>query len=152
MNPIIIILLDVLMLVLLMGTIVSAWRLQSRFKVLKDVHKDFEKLMLQFDESTRRADQGIKTLHRTAEQAGSVLQTQIDRAQSLYDDLSTMAGAAENVARRLDQASASLSQQRSSSAQSAAVSRAESAAAEPIPPDPRSRAERELLQALNKKE
>lgn len=152
MNPIVIILLDVLMLVLLMGTIVSAWRLQSRFNVLKDVHKDFEKLMVQFDESTKRADHGVKTLQRTAEQAGSILQTQIDRAQSLYDDLSTMTGAAENMARRLDQASASLSQQRSSPAQSPAASRAESAVAEPALPDPRSRAERELLQALTKKE
>lgn len=126
-------LLDALLLILLTGTIVSALRLNGRLKNLRDVRQDFAQMIAQFDDATRRADNGIKALQIAARQSGESLQPQLDRAVTLRDELAIMLDSAENLAKRLERAPAA----------AAPVS-----APPPPTPDPRSKAERELLRAL----
>ncbi len=131
-------LLDGLLLVLLTGTIVSATRLNARLKALRDVRQDFAQMVAQFDDATRRADNGIKALQVAARQSGDTLQPQLDRAVQLRDELAIMLDSAENLAKRLER----------STPTAATAPTTPTATPTPPPPDPRSKAERELLRAL----
>ena len=130
-------LIDGIMLVLLVLVLVSTITLSSRLKVLRDSRKDFENMVRQFDEASRRADGGIKALQVAASKSGEGLQEQLERARRLRDELSSMIESADSLARRLE---------------AAAPKGAEAARAAAEPPlQARSKAEQDLLRAMGQK-
>lgn len=131
-------LLDGIMVVLLALTIVSVWVLAGRLKYLRDSRQEFEAMVRQFDEATRRADSGLKALQAAASKSGDGLQQQLDTARRLRDELSSMIDSAESLARRLESNASSV----------AKPLQAEAKAAEAARVDPRSKAELDLLRAM----
>jgi|GEM_PF-949219 len=130
-------LMDGIMVVLLVLVLISTMTLSARLKILRDSRKDFEVMVRQFDEATRRADSGIKNLQSAASKTGEGLQLQLDQARRLRDDLSSMIESAENLASRIE----------------SAVPRGAEAvrASEPLTASPRSKAEQDLLRAMGTK-
>lgn len=185
MSPTLTLLLDVLLLLLLAGTIFVAVKLNARLKILKDVRKDFDQMIVRFDEASRRAELGVQSLQNAARDSGQNLQKRLDRAETLQDDLSIIIETAENIATRLERGASQASSamggvgggsssrvsprergpgsnyspsEKSSTGgydtprRSSPMSRPAESPAPAATPDPRSRAERELLQALLKGE
>lgn len=129
--------LDGIMVVLLALTIISVWVLAGRLKYLRDSRKDFENMIRQFDDATKRADAGIKGLQIAASKTGEGLQSQLDHARSLRDELSIMIESADSLARRLEGASSAGKQPEAKTAELGKAG-----------PDPRSKAEMDLLRAM----
>ncbi len=134
-------LIDLIMIVLLVLMIASTIPLNARLKTLKDSRKAFEALAQQFEASSQRADASIKSLHQAALNTGDDLQKTIADAKALRDELSIMIDSADRLAHRLG-----------SAASTAPAPQAKPAPADVGPatpqPDPRSKAERELMSAL----
>lgn len=94
--------LDSLIVVLLAATIVYAAILNHRLTRLRDNRIEMERATRSFAEAAAKADAGIKGLKRTADETGSALQKDIERAQALRDELAFIVEAAEAVAARLE--------------------------------------------------
>ena len=152
-------LLDGVIIVLLLGTIITASVLSSRLRILRDSRKDFQEMIAKFDQATARAEAGVKSLLANAHKAGDELQGRLDRARTLRDELSSMIESADSLARRLESASVNTRAGARTSDKPAAseppLSTQQRGIPEPppvAPPDPRSKAERDLLRALGRKE
>lgn len=90
--------LDVLVAVLLAVTIGYAVVLNKRLGKLRGDKKDLEKLAAKFGESTSRAEESIETLRHTAD----LLQSGIDKAQALRDDLTFLIDRGDQAADSLE--------------------------------------------------
>ncbi len=90
--------LDVLVAVLLAVTIGYAVVLNKRLGKLRGDKKDLEKLATKFGESTSRAEESIETLRHTAD----LLQSGIDKAQALRDDLTFLIDRGDQAADSLE--------------------------------------------------
>ncbi len=147
-------LLDGIIIVLLLGTIITASVLSSRLKILRDSRKDFQEMIAKFDQATARAEAGVKSLLANAHKAGDELQGRLDRARTLRDELSSMIESADSLARRLESASSRVSDKSKPAASEPPLSTQQRNIPEPPPvaPDPRSKAERDLMRALGRKE
>lgn len=131
--------LDGVMVVLLALTIISVWVLAGRLRYIRDSRQQFEGMIRSFDEATKRADGGLKALQAAASKSGEGLQSQLDRARALRDELSIMIESADSLARRLE--AAAPGKAAAPDARGAEVGRASG-------PDPRSKAEMDLLRAM----
>lgn len=157
--------LDVAVVVLLVVTIGYAINLNRQLVRLRDSKAELEDLVRGFADATQRAEAGVEGMKHMAADTGERLQATVDRAQAIRDELQFMVEAADSLASRLE---GTITQQRPA-AQAAPPRQAAPAhpaprapAPEPAPPaaDPRrrpadpataearSRAERELMQAL----
>ncbi|WP_119678616.1 DUF6468 domain-containing protein [Indioceanicola profundi] len=148
------ILLDLVVICLLIATIVYAIRLNRQLTAVKESRSELEGLVKGFAEATAQAEAGVKGMRRAASESGELLQSQILKAQDLKEELEIIVQSADGLANRLEAASGK--------ARQAAMS-AQSPAPAPVPPapparlapgpsanaaEPRSKAEKELLQAL----
>lgn len=133
--------LDGLMVVLLALTIISVWVLSARLKYVRNSRQEFEGLIRQFDEATKRADTGVKNLQAAAGKAGQDLQDVLSRARNLRDELGIMIESADSLARRLENAAPA-------KAAAPAAPPLEVGKAEPAGRDLRSKAEMDLLRAM----
>lgn len=169
-------LLDVVIVGLLVATIIYALRLNRQLSAVKESRAELEELVKGFAEATAQADSSVKGMRRTAQESGEALNSLINRAQTLKEEMELIVQAADMLANRLESASgkarAAVMPTASPSAapltatpvgtRPVAAPAARPAAASPAPqqsvpptpgmaggaPEPRSRAEKELLQAL----
>lgn len=148
MNPYAGIILDIIILCVLAATIIHARRLSRQFAEMQQGRKTFEKLIESINQAAARADGATKSLREAAQQGGDRLQDRINTARGLADELEIIVQAGDSLAERLE-----------------GLARRTSAPREPVPhrdenrtdkiPDaraePRTRAEKELLDALRAK-
>lgn len=78
------------MALLLLVTILYCWRLNMRIRVLQDSRSDLARIIREFDESTRRATQSIAEIHEATRRLSDNIQHKIDKANFLADDLQYM--------------------------------------------------------------
>jgi seryl-tRNA synthetase len=93
--------LDVIVALLLAATIVYAALLNRRLQSLRANRSEFEAMIGEFNEATRRAEGAIQTLRMSAEQTAKTLSTQVEKAQALRDELGFMMTRADTAADRL---------------------------------------------------
>ncbi|NBC31464.1 MAG: hypothetical protein GVY13_02190 [Alphaproteobacteria bacterium] len=93
--------LDSLVIILLMATIFYAAVLSRRLSQLRRHRKDLDGAIRSLAEAAARADNGIKGLKHTAEETGNRLQSQIDRANALRDELALLVDSGDALAERL---------------------------------------------------
>jgi hypothetical protein len=93
--------LNILIAALLVAVIVYAVILNRKLGGLRDHKADFEKLLAAFDESTKRAENSVKTLKASAEQQMKALQQPVQRAEAMRDELAFIVKRADEVAERL---------------------------------------------------
>ncbi len=94
--------LDSLIVVLLLATIFYCIVLNRRLGRLRSSRAELERATRAFAEAAARADAGIKGLRRTAEESGSGLQQEVQRADGLREEMHMLVEAAESLAKRLE--------------------------------------------------
>ena len=97
-------LINIVVICLLVPTIVFAIILNKRLEVLRNSRADLGRLIEAFNDATTRAESGIPRLKQAADSAGGLLRDQIQKAQTLRDDLAFMIERADAAARRLESA------------------------------------------------
>lgn len=93
---------DIAIIALLVPTIIYTWLLNKRLRAMRQSKQEMEKLIEAFNQSTIRAETGIPRLRAAAEGSGQKLQTQVEKARSLRDDLAFMVEKAESMANQLE--------------------------------------------------
>ncbi len=95
---------NIVVICLLVPTIVFAVVLNKRLEVLRNSRADLGRLIEAFNDATTRAESGIPKLKQAADSAGGLLKDQIQKAQTLRDDMAFMIERADVVIRRLEEA------------------------------------------------
>lgn len=142
MNPYVGLIFDLLILAALGATIFHALRLSKQFTKMQADRKAFEQLIAAMNVASSRAEAAIKAFKDTALDSGDKLQEKINTARGLTDELEIMIQAGDSLADRLG---------------AAAEKGRKGALPEPNAPtaraaEPRSRAEKELLEALKSRQ
>ncbi len=96
-------LLDGLVAVLLAVTVGYCVVLHRRLGALRDSQTEMENLLAAFADATESARRGVAELRAAGDQVGQELQTRVDAARSLRDELEMIADAGNDLADRLDQ-------------------------------------------------
>jgi hypothetical protein len=94
--------LEIVLIVLLAATLFHALRLERALGVLKRDRAELEALIVGFNDSTRKAEQGIDRLRQTADGAGRQIARQIEVANGIKEDLAFLGDRGERLAERLD--------------------------------------------------
>ena len=95
---------NIVVICLLVPTIVFAVVLNKRLEILRNSRADLGRLIEAFNDATTRAESGIPRLKQAADSAGGLLRDQIQKAQTLRDDMAFMIERADAIVRRLDDA------------------------------------------------
>lgn len=137
--------LDLAVLAALAATIFYAVRLGRYFATLKADRADMQKLVASLDLAAARAESAVRLMKEAANTDGRQLHDQINRGRAMFDELALMIEAGDNLADRLSAAA-------EKSRKAAIPTPAASIPPPPPPPPetggPRTRAERELAEAL----
>lgn len=148
MSPYIGLAFDIIILVALAVTMWRATQLSRQFERMQADRKAFEQLIGALNLAASKAEGAIRSIKDTAIESGSTLQDKVTRARGISDELEIMVQAGDNLAERL-QALAEKSRQAAGRESAAAEERASAA---PAGAQPRTRAEKELLEALKAKQ
>lgn len=145
MSPYVSLAFDVVIFLALAATIFYAWRLTRQLDKIHSDRKAFEQLIQALDLSSSRAEAAIRALKETAAGSGDHLQERINAARSLSEELEIMVQAGDNLAERL--------QILAEKGRKAVMPEShETVIDEPaFHAQPKTRAEKELLDALRKK-
>jgi hypothetical protein len=129
--------------ILLVATIFYCILLNRRLAALRRNEDELRNAVASFNEAAARAEAGVSWLKKTGEEIGDALKDQIEEAGALCDDLAFVTERGEKLVDRLSE---------SISAQRGAPRPGHTAAAEAPGEGPYelSRAERELLDALDR--
>jgi hypothetical protein len=133
--------LDIVVLAALAATIAQGFRLSRQFNRIQADRQIFEQLIQSLNLALARADAAIKGIRETASTSAMGLQEKIAKASALGQELEIIVQAGDNLADRLSR----LSEE----------GRKAHTAPEPQAEDktpPRSRAEKELIEALKSKQ
>lgn len=95
---------DLVFIVLLIMMIFYSVRLNRQLKIFRDYRSDFKLIMKQFNQSFGKADTSIKGLHDLANGSHKDLNSQIEAAQTLSEELKFMVESADRIATRLEKA------------------------------------------------
>ncbi len=82
--------LDGLVAVLLGVTIYYCGKLNKRIRILQDSKSELAGLIMKFDESTQMATRSIHEIHNASKKINESIQTKLDKANYIADDLSFM--------------------------------------------------------------
>lgn len=93
---------DALIALLLVATIAYAAVLNRKLGVLRDAKSEMEALIVSFSESTERAGSGVESLKQEAGRSGKALQSKVEAARGLVDDLGFLIETGTKLADRLD--------------------------------------------------
>lgn len=93
---------NIVVICLLVPTIIFAIILNKRLEVLRNSRADLGRLIEAFNDATTRAESGIPRLKQAADSAGGLLREQIQKAQTLRDDMAFMIERADTIVQRLE--------------------------------------------------
>jgi hypothetical protein len=143
--------LDGLIVVLLCATVVYAATLNRRIVRLRDNRAELELAARAMADAAAKADAGIKGLKLTAGSVGAAIQSDIEKARTLRDELTFLVEAGEAMAGRLEAAASGIGR-------AAEESRPRSADPQPAKADPKvkrnapegrtDRAKRDLMKTI----
>lgn len=138
---------DVAILAALGATIFHALKLSKQINQMQADRRAFESLISALNVAASRAEAAIKAFKETATDSGDRLQDKINKGRAMADELEIVIEAGDNLAERLTQ--------KASKARRPADEEIDAPTAAPAPKagmEPRSRAEKELLEALRAKQ
>jgi hypothetical protein len=153
-------LLDLVLMGMVGAGLVQASRLIKHLSILKQGRIDMERFVHEFNATVIRAEAGIKGLRSAARDSGDDLEKLVEKSVMVRDELQFIVESADKIAERLSAAASTavrpemkMSEARSatkSAQQASAPAPTSSAPKTEAAPAPSSRAEKELLQALQK--
>ncbi len=91
-----------LLVVLLIAALLYGMRLEKKLKALRDTQAGFAEAVRMLDQAAARAETGLDTLRRTAEDAHDGLHSRITKARELKAELEGLVARAERAALNLD--------------------------------------------------
>jgi hypothetical protein len=144
MNPTLGLVIDILLFCALCGTAFYSFRLSRQFAKLQADRKAFEQLIQALNVASARAEAAVRSIKEAAQGSGEHLQEKITTARGLSAELEIMVQAGDNLAERLS----SLAEK----GRKAHAATDSTAPAETIETAPRTRAEKELLEAVKAKQ
>ncbi len=147
---------DVLLMVMLLATMLVAFRLERALGVLRRDRASLEKLVQNFNDSTAQAENGIEKLQAAAQSTGRDIGRHIDQARRLESDLQFLISRAEKMADKVEAGLTSSKRIASAEARSStdslspkpSFSLSSTLGAAEAEAKPRSQAEKDLLLAL----
>lgn len=140
MSPAVNLSLNIAILAALAVTIFYCFRLSRQFNQMRADRKAFESLIQSLNLASAKAEASIRSFREAAVGNGDVLQDKINKSRALSDELEIMIQAGDNLANRL---------------QSLAEKSRKATTGDTTPstePQPRTRAEKELLDAVKAKQ
>lgn len=145
-------LLNILILVALGVTIFYCLRLSRQFNQMRADRKAFEALIQSLNLASARAEGSIHSFKEVAVGNGDILQDRINKARAMAEELEIMVQAGDNLADRL-QTLAEKSRKASTDTSMPETKQPLAAEARYSPAaEPRTRAEKELLEAIKAKQ
>lgn len=93
--------LDVVVAALLVATIGYAAVLNRKLRNLRANKSEFEAMIAEFNEATRRTEGSIQALRLAADQTAKALSVQVERGQALRDELTFLTSRADGAAERI---------------------------------------------------
>ncbi len=93
--------LDVVVAALLVATIGYAAVLNRKLRSLRANKAEFEAMIAEFNEATRRTEGSIQALRLAADQTAKALSVQVERGQALRDELTFLTSRADGAAERI---------------------------------------------------
>jgi len=97
---------DGIVILLLAITIATAWRLHRRLRDIRRAQASFQDMIDDFNNATTAADRAVMGLKTAVADKGEQLSTKVAQGQSLFDELSFMVDAGNNLADRLERLAA----------------------------------------------
>jgi hypothetical protein len=94
--------LELVLVVLLGGTLFQAIRLERALGILKRDRASLESLVVGFNTSTHQVESGIQQLRSAADGSGRQIEAQLAQSLSLKDDLAYLTERGDRLADRLD--------------------------------------------------
>lgn len=94
--------LDIILTLLLAVTISFCWKLNTRIRILQDSKSELAQLIRQFDESTERATHSIVEIQNASKKITESMQTKLQKANYLADDLHFMIEKGTKIADQLE--------------------------------------------------
>lgn len=137
--------LDFVILAVLAVTIIHARTLSKQFEATQADRRAFEQLIQSLNLAASRAESAIRSLKEAATESGDALQERVNKARALADELEIMVQAGDTLAERLGTLA-----EKSRKAATPEPTHEASAAARAA--QPRSKAEKELIDALKAKQ
>ena len=95
-------LINLLIIVLLVPTIIYAYKLNKNLTILRENQNSLARLVASLNEATTKAENSIPKLRNATEISSQNLKDVVDNAQTLKDDLSFINERADNLAERLE--------------------------------------------------
>ncbi|MFO1241941.1 MAG: DUF6468 domain-containing protein [Rickettsiales bacterium] len=95
-------LLNILVTSLLGVTIFYCLKLNKRIRILQDSKSELAQLIEKFDMSTQQATYSIQEIHKASKKINENIQTKLDKANYLADDLAFMIEKANKMADRME--------------------------------------------------
>lgn len=144
-------LLDLLLIGLLAATIAFCVRLNKKLSVMRDAQAELHKVATEFDQAIVRSRLGIEELKNAGQSAQTELQRELEIAKPLIEELKLINASSSRIADRLQEGigSVKINQIHDTSATEEGMDEgAETEERSPL--EPRTEAERELLQMLTK--
>jgi len=151
--------LDLILIGLVSAGLVQAVRLIRQLAGLQQGRVDMERFVHEFNSTVMRAEAGIKGLRQTARDTGDDLEKLVEKAMAVRDDLQIIVSSADKIAERLSQSAQGASKPEAKASAPKTVPEPKNETAQTVTPLPTrkdeqpavsSRAEKELLQALQK--
>lgn len=100
-------LMDIIIVLLLMGTIYYAYTLSKQLKIFRESRSEFEQLLMQLTNQINTAHDAIESMQDAADSNGKTLNKLIRDGQLLADELQMVNEASDNLASRLERAASS---------------------------------------------
>lgn len=95
---------NIVTILVMVGVLYYAFRLDRRLSALDKNRAEMEKFVQVFSENISRAERGVQTLKRTAEDANADVERSLTQATSLRDELNFLIDAADKIATRITSA------------------------------------------------
>jgi len=149
MSPVVNLVFNIIIIAALGATIYYCIRLSRQFAQMQADRRAFEALIQSLNVASARAEAAIRSLKEAALGSGGDLQEKIGNARAIFDELEIMIQAGDSLANRL-QALAEKARRASGVADDQSTEEL-TATADPGEQQPRTRAEKELLEALRAK-
>ena len=143
--------LELVLVGLLAVTLVHAIRLERALRLLRSDRAALGDAIAGFDDSARQAEAGIGRLHSVSAETAHLLGQRLEKGVSLKDDLTFLIERGESLADRLDglvRSGRPIAQAATAAAPAVAPAPPAVSSAGPATPPMRSKAERDLLLAL----
>ena len=149
MSPVVGLLLNILILAALGVTIFYCLRLSRQFDQMRADRKVFETLIQGLNAASARAEASIKSFKEVAVGNGDILQDKINKSRAMADELEIMIQAGDSLADRLQGLA---EKSRRASTDAPGQPEAKQPEKHPLAAEPRTRAEKELLDAVKAKQ